>query len=97
MEIHFTGRNVEVTDALKTFTTEKMAKLTQRGNVETLHITFEVKKTTQIAEATLHLNRTDIHASAAADDMYAAIDLLVDKLIEQLTKHKEKVSDHHRE
>jgi putative sigma-54 modulation protein len=37
-----------------------------------------------------------LHADAEADDMYAAIDALVDKLDRQVRKHKEKITDHHR-
>lgn len=98
MDIHFTTRNFDLTSALKTFTAEKMAKLSNRyPAIDKLTVTLQIEKVDHIAEATLHFNRADIHASAQADDMYAAIDLLVDKLMEQITRHKEKVTDHHRD
>lgn len=97
MQIHFTGRNIEVTPALKTFTEEKLDRLSHRNAISKINVSFHIENVTQIAEATIHLNGTDIHASAKADDMYAAIDMLVDKLSGQITKHKEKHSDHHRE
>ena len=50
-------------------------------------------KLRQKAESTLHLSGADIHAMAEEEDMYAAIDLLVDKLDRQILKHKEKKVD----
>lgn len=91
MQINFTGRNLEVTAALKTFTTEKIERLQRRfNNITQIHVTFHVEKLNQIAEATVSFNGTDIHATAKSEDMYNAIDALVDKLLGQLTKLKEK-------
>jgi putative sigma-54 modulation protein len=53
-----------------------------------------VEKLDHIAEATLLIVKGEIHASATSNDMYAAIDELVDKLDRQLIKHKEKINDH---
>lgn len=49
---------------------------------------------TKIAEATIQVNGGELHASAEAEDMYAAIDGLMDKLARQLTKHKDKLRQH---
>lgn len=49
---------------------------------------------TQIAEATLNVNGGELHATSEAEDMYAAIDGLIDKLARQLTKHKDKLKQH---
>lgn len=95
MEIHFTGRNIEVTPALKRYTEEKMERLEHRAHLNKVNVTFHVENVTHIAEANTHLNGFDIHASAQADDMYAAIDMLVDKLQGQIVRHKEKSTDHH--
>ncbi len=97
MKIHFTGRNIEVTPALKSFTEEKMERLHHLDkNISSLNITFHVENVTHTAEATAHVYGVDIHASAQSSDMYVAIDLLVDKMISQIKKHKEKMTDHHR-
>ena len=93
MQLHFTGRNLEVTAALKTFTTEKFQRLERRhANLGNINVTFQVENLTNIAEASLHLDGSEIHASAKGEDMYSAIDELVDKLITQITKHKEKTT-----
>ena len=55
-----------------------------------VQVTLSVEKQRQIAEATIHISGADIHGTAEQDDMYAAIDLLVDKLDRQILKHKEK-------
>lgn len=95
MQLHFTGRNIEVTPALKTFTTEKFERLQHRHqHITNINIIFHVEKNTHTAEATLNLDGTEIHASAKTDDMYSAIDELADKLLTQITKHKEKQVGH---
>lgn len=92
MQLHFTGRNIELTPALKTFATEKFERIQRRdAHITNVNITFHVEHVSHIAEANLHLDGAEIHASAKAEDMYSAIDALVDKLVIQITKHKEKL------
>lgn len=95
MQLHFTGRNIEVTPALKTFTAEKFERLQHRDSTITnVNIIFQLENVTHTAEATLHVSGAELHASAQSTDMYAAIDALIDKLMGQITKHKEKHSGH---
>ena len=61
-----------------------------------IHVVFHVEKLNQIAEATVHVTKDEIHAHASAENMYTSIDDLVNKLDRQLIKHKEKL-DNHRE
>ncbi len=63
-------------------------------HINNVHVVLNVEKLQQIAEATLHVNNGEIHAKADSENMYAAIDALTDKLIKQLTKHKEKMNSH---
>lgn len=94
MQLHFTGRNLEITPALKTFTTEKFQRLERRhSNINHVKITLQVENVSHIAEATLNCDGTEIHASAKSNDMYSAIDELIDKLMGQITKQKEKNTD----
>ena len=53
-----------------------------------------VEKLNQIAEASIHVSGTDIHAKAENADMYASIDNLVDKLDRQILKYKGKMNQH---
>lgn len=97
MELNFVGKNIEVTTALKNLTADKLQTLKKRfEHISKINIVFQVERSDQIAEGTVFLNGTEIHASATDIDLYKAIDLLVDKLLSQLTKHKEKLIDSHR-
>lgn len=95
MKINITGHRLDVTPSLRTFTEEKFDRLERHfDNITTINVVFDVEKLRQIAEATILVAKGEIHASAESEDMYAAIDLLVDKLNRQLMKHKEKIIDH---
>jgi putative sigma-54 modulation protein len=96
MEIHITGHNIEVTPALKQYVEKKMQRVQHHDNhITKIAVTLSVEKVEHVAEGTVHLSGTDFHGKVAEKkDMYAAIDLLVDKLLAQITKHKEKSTDH---
>lgn len=97
MQLQFIGKNIEITTALKSVTTEKFKTLEKRfSHLTHVNIVFHVEHKIHNVEAILHLNGTEIHASAEDKDMYKAIDLLVSKLLGQMTKHKEKIIDSHR-
>jgi putative sigma-54 modulation protein len=53
-----------------------------------------VEKLNQVAESTVHLKGTEVHAKAENSDMYASIDALIDKLDRQISKHKGKTTQH---
>jgi putative sigma-54 modulation protein len=57
-------------------------------------VILSVEKLAQKAEATLHLNGGKLFADSVHEDMYAAIDTLIDKLDRQILRHKEKKSSH---
>jgi putative sigma-54 modulation protein len=90
MNINFTGRHLEVTDALRTYASEKLNHLRKLYNTITrADVVFSVEKLSQIAETTLHVNHSErIHAEAKSSDMYASVDALVKKLERQLEKSK---------
>ena len=97
MQLHLVGRNVEVTPAIKDFTIEKFKPLEKRySHIATVNVTLHVEHLTHIAEATVHFNGAEIHATAKDADMYKAIELVVEKLLGQITKHKEKTIESHR-
>ncbi|KTC78115.1 ribosome hibernation promoting factor [Legionella brunensis] len=95
MQISFTGHNVEVTPALRAFTADKFNKLERHfDRITSIHVVFDIEKLSQIAEATIQVAKGELHARAESEDMYAAIDALIDKLDRQLIKHKEKIREH---
>lgn len=94
-QINFTGHHMEITPALRAYTEGKFAKLGHHfDNITTINVVFNIEKLAQIAEATIHVAKATLHASAQHDDMYTAINELVDKLDQQLIKHKEKLRDY---
>ncbi|WP_105900794.1 ribosome hibernation promoting factor [Vibrio gangliei] len=95
MQINITGHHVDLTDALTEYVNTKFQKLERFfEHINNTHVVLRVEKVQQIAEATLHVNQGEIHASSQSENMYASIDDLVDKLARQLSKHKEKLSSH---
>lgn len=95
MQINITGHRMDVTPALRAFTEEKFDKLERHfDHITAINVVFDVEKLRQIAEATILVAKGELHASSESDDMYSAIDLLIDKLDRQLIKHKEKIRDH---
>ena len=95
MQLNLTGHHVEITDSMRNYVEEKLARLTRHfDHVTNVHVILSIEKLEQKAEATLHLAGNDIFAEAVNEDMYAAIDSLVDKLDRQVIKHKEKLKSH---
>lgn len=94
MRIETHGQQIEVTPALREYVESKLARLERHYDQP-----FEVRtqlsldKPAHRAEATVNIAGKTLHADANAIDMYAAIDLLADKLDRLLVKHKEKQSD----
>lgn len=100
MQVSIEGHHVEVTPALRAFTEEKFDRLERHfDQITAINVILNIEKIRQIAEATILVNKGEIHASSESEDLYAAIDVLVDKLNRQLLKHKEKLLDkrNHRE
>jgi putative sigma-54 modulation protein len=99
MQIEISGQNVEVTQALRAYVTEKLERVQRHfDHLTSIHVVLRLERVQHFAEGTIHVGgRTQpIHADADAEDMYAAIDLLIDKLDRQVRRHKDKIKDHHR-
>lgn len=97
MQTTITGNHMEVTDALKNHVLEKMQRIERHfDHISSSNVVLQVEKTRHQAEATIHTKGSTLHANAESDNMYAAIDLLADKLDSQVRKRKQKVQDHHR-
>ena len=97
MLIKLTGHHVDLTPALRDYVDSKFTRLERHFEQMTdVHVILTVEKLRHKAEATLHVSGNDLFADTISDDMYAAIDGLMDKLDRQLLKHKEKLTDHHK-
>ncbi|WP_281646646.1 ribosome-associated translation inhibitor RaiA [Parendozoicomonas sp. Alg238-R29] len=94
MQVKISGHQFDVTEALNEYVSKKLNKLASHyDGITSVQVTLSIEKQRQCAEATLHVRSADIAASAEHEDMYAAIDLLTDKLDRQLLKYKEKNID----
>jgi len=95
MQLDVSGHHVEITDAIREYTYGKFAKIKRHfDKVIDIHVILSVEKLDQKAEATIQLNGNKIFAEDTQENMYAAIDTLVDKLDRQVMKHKEKQNAH---
>jgi putative sigma-54 modulation protein len=95
MQINVSGHHVEVTDSLQQYVETKLEKLERHSDrITNVHVILRVEKQGQKAEATVRIQGGDVFAEAESEDLYAAIDMLVDKLDRQLIKQKEKMKDH---
>lgn len=95
MQIDITGHHVDITPALRNYVHAKLERLERHfDHLTDMHVVLTVTKLQHRAEATLQVNRGKLFADAVDTDMYAAIDALSDKLARQVTKHKEKLTNH---
>lgn len=92
MKITVNGKNIEVTAALRSTVEKKIIKLEKYFNPEiTAHVTLSVQKNRQIVEVTIPFNGVILRGEEVNDDMYASIDLVVDKIERQIRKQKTKL------
>lgn len=97
MQLSISGHHIDVTPALRNYVTGKLTKLERHyDHITNMHVVLSVEKLDQKAEATAHITGAELFADATSNDLYAAIDMLADKLDRQIVKHKEKLSDRRR-
>ncbi|THT99358.1 ribosome-associated translation inhibitor RaiA [Lampropedia puyangensis] len=100
MNLTISGHHLEVTPALREFVTNKLARVVKRFDqvidvrvLLTLENTKE-KEGRQSAETTVLLKGGDLHVKSSHEDLYAAIDEMVDKLDRQVVRFKDKQKEH---
>lgn len=92
MKFMITGKNIALTDALKSTVEKKLGKLEKYFNPEVeVHATLSVQKNRQIIEVTIPFNGILLRGEESTTDMYTSIDNVVDKLEKQILKHKTKL------
>ncbi len=95
MQLNVSGHHIEVTDALRGYVESKIEKIERHFDlVSDINCVLTVEKLRHKAEARVNVNGGTIYADNTEEDMYAAIDGLVDKLERRVRKHKEKLVDH---
>jgi putative sigma-54 modulation protein len=95
MQFTVTARNLDITDALRSYAEEKLRRLTRYlENIVTAHVVLSVAKHRQIAEVTLRVRDLTIRAEESTDDLYSSIDLVMEKLERQILRYKERIVAH---
>ena len=95
MNLQLTGHHLEITPSIRGYVTSKLERITRHfDNVIDVNVILSVDKLQQRIEANVHVRGRDIFCESVDENMYAAIDNLVDKLDRQIIKHKEKIVDH---
>jgi len=94
LPIQITGHNLEITQTLNDFVNNKFDRLAKHSKkITRIHVILNVEKLRQVAEATVHIPNTEVYAKEETEDMYKSIDGLIDKLVHQLEKYKERDKD----
>ena len=92
MNLNVSGHHVEVTPAILSYVRSKLERVSRHfDHVIDAHVILTANKLVQKAEVTLHVRGKDLHCECEQDDLYAAIDLLADKLDRQVLRYKDKL------
>ena len=103
MNLTISGHHLEVTPALRSYVTTKLDRIKRHfDQVVDVKVLLTVenqkeKERRQRAECSIHVKGNDIFAESAHEDLYAAVDELIDKLDRQVVRHKDRIQDHHHE
>ncbi|AEG16820.1 sigma 54 modulation protein/ribosomal protein S30EA [Desulfofundulus kuznetsovii DSM 6115] len=89
MKVQVRGRNVEVTNALKEYVEKRLGKLVKYLDlIEEAQVTLTVEKDSHRVEVTIPINGIILRGEESTGDMYASIDLVVEKLEKQIERYK---------
>ena len=92
MKFIIIGRNIDVTEGLKSAVQEKLGKLERYFTPETeIHVTLSVEKERQKIEVTIPVKGNIIRSEQVSNDMYVSIDLVEEIIERQLRKYKTKI------
>ncbi len=100
MNLTISGHHLEVTPALRGYVTQKLDRILRHfDQVVDVRVLLSVEKKKekeerQRAECNIHVKGNDLFAESASQDLYAAVDDLVDKLDRQVVRHKDRIQDH---
>jgi putative sigma-54 modulation protein len=95
MNLNLTGQHLAITPAIRDYVVAKFDRINRHfDHVIDVSVVLSVDKLRQKIEANLHVSGRDIHCESVEPDMYAAIDMLADKLDRAVIKHKEMLIAH---
>ncbi len=92
MDITVTFRHIEPTDSLKAYAEDKLLKIDKYLDIPVeAHIVLAVEKFRRLADVTISVNGTMIKAVEETEDMYSAIDQVMDKIEKQVKRYRDKI------
>ena len=100
MNLTISGHHLEVTPALRGYVTQKLDRIMRHfDQVVDVRVLLTIenqkeKEGRQRAECNIHVKGNDLSAESSSEDLYAAVDELVDKLDRQVVKHKDRIQNH---
>jgi putative sigma-54 modulation protein len=100
MNLTISGHHLEVTPALRGYVTQKLDRIMRHfDQVVDVRVLLTIenqkeKEGRQRAECNIHVKGNDLFAESASEDLYAAVDELIDKLDRQVVKHKDRIQNH---
>jgi len=103
MNLTISGHHLDVTPALRDYVTNKLDRINRHfDQVVDVKVILTVEKQKekerrQRAECNIHVKGNDLFAESSHEDLYAAVDELVDKLDRQVSRHKTRLQNHHHE
>lgn len=94
MKLNVKGRNIEVTEALRQYIEKRLGKFSKfLGELSEAVVTISTEKFTHKIDVLLKVNGHLIQAEGKTEDLYSAVDEVVEKLEKQILKYKEKVQN----
>ncbi len=96
MKVDITFRNMFATDALRNHVQDKLEKVVDKylDKVSEAHVTLSLERYLHHADINLHAGHFHLRGKEKCEDMYASIDLAVDKIERQLKKYKDRLKSH---
>ncbi len=96
MQMNITFRHVDPIDSLKHYAQEKVERVNKYlERAPEAHVVLSVERHLHHADITIHSGRYVLRGKERSEDMYASIDLAMDKIERQLKRYKEKIKHHH--
>jgi len=95
VQITITGRNLEITPAIRDHVEKRLSRLKKYfHSIVDVHVVFMLQRFQHICEVTMNASGVTIHGHDSTTDLYASVDNVADKIERQLQKYKEKIQNH---
>jgi putative sigma-54 modulation protein len=95
-DIQITGRHIAVTDSMKDYAMDKLAKIDRFMNrIIDIAVIMDIQKLDHRVELILKAGNLKLTSRASSTDMYVSIDKAINKLEHQIQRYKSKMQDHH--